>query len=302
LSGRLAAMARTQSLLTHAVSDGIEIGTLIRNELAAQAYHEGQYELSGPKVTISPKAAEVLTLAVHELATNALKYGALASHEGKITVNWRFVQPNGHPRLRLTWSERRPATPGWQPPTRRGFGTTLIEERVPYELFGEGRLKITPEGAEARIEFPLQEGASILETGSPVLTTIAGGSIDMSSTPLLTGKRVIVVEDDFYLASDIAAALRNAGALVVGPFGTEEAALKAVMNGSIDAAVLDINLGSGPSFATARAMKEAGVPYLFLTGYNAATIPNELKSAPVMSKPADLRAMVQDLARSIEPS
>jgi PAS domain S-box-containing protein len=300
LTRRLAAMARTQLLLTHAVNNRVEINTLIRNELATQAHHEGQYELSGPEVTVSPKAAEVLTLAVHELATNALKYGALASKNGKITVNWRFVQAHGHLRLRLTWSEKRSPMQGWQPATRRGFGTILIEERVPYELSGEAKVEITPEGAQAWIEFPLQDGASILETGSPVLTAISGGSTDMSSTPLLSGKRVLVVEDDFYLASDLAAVLRNSGAQVVGPFSTESQAIEAAMAASIDAAVLDINLGPGPSFAAAGAVKDAGVPYLFLTGYDTSIIPAEFKLVPVVGKPANLRMVVQELARALQ--
>jgi two-component sensor histidine kinase/CheY-like chemotaxis protein len=302
LSGRLAAMARTQTLLTHAVGEGVEIGTLISDELRAQADHAGQYEMSGPRVVLSAKATEVLTLALHELATNALKYGALSSSEGKVRITWRLVQQSGHPHLRLMWSETRPPTADWRPPTRRGFGTSLIEDRVPYELLGRGKVEITAQGAHAWMEFPLRDGASILETAPPILATVSGGSIDMSKIPLLSGKRILVVEDDFYLASDLAAALRNAGAAVVGPFGVEERALDAVEAEPIDAAVLDINLGRGPSFAIPRALQQGGVPCIRLTGYSPSSIPDDLVSVPIVPKPANLTQLVEKLAGTLEAS
>ncbi len=300
LSGRLMALARTQALLTRAANLGVEVDALVRAELEAQAQDPGQYDLSGPPVTLAPKAAEVLSLAVHELATNALKHGALAGSRGRVVARWRLTRPDGRPWLRLAWSETRPPEPDWAPPAHRGFGTSLIEQRVPYELGGRGRLAVTREGAEASIEFPLGPAPSILETDAPVRTGVSGGALDMIGEPSLVGQRVLVAEDDFFLASDAEAALQAAGAVVVGPFPREEAALAALRAGGVTAAVVDINLGAGPSFETARALFQAGTPFIFLTGYDQAVIPAEFGDVVRLQKPIEPRHIVRAIARLVE--
>ncbi|MBO1019222.1 sensor histidine kinase [Methylobacterium sp. SD274] len=88
LEGRLRALARTQALLTRTANAGVDLATLVREEIGGQVEHDDQYRLSGPELLLVPKAAEVLTLAVHELATNALKYGALAEPHGRVIIAW----------------------------------------------------------------------------------------------------------------------------------------------------------------------------------------------------------------------
>ena len=305
MSGRLMALARTQALLTQAVSPGFDIGTLFRRELAAKALNEAQYQISGPDLIISPKAAEVLSLAIHELATNALKYGALAAPEGVVSVTWRATEAE-KPLLSISWSETRLPITDWVPPTRRGFGTELIEQRAPYELAGHGRVEITPQGAQVLIEFPMQPGASILATDAPVPSSVFGGSIDMTREPSLAGQCVLVLEEDYYMASDVASTLRGSGADVVGPFSLAAPAIEAVRYGGLTGAVVDINLGSGPSFETAHALGQAGVPFIFLTGYDQSAIPDEFDGIPRLEKPVEFRQIVRALdsligASAIDP-
>jgi signal transduction histidine kinase len=167
MGGRLMALSRTQALLTRDGNAGVDVSNIVRDEMSAQA-RAGDYEIDGPEVVISPKAAEVLGLAVHELATNSLKYGALSEAGGRVSASWRVVPRNGESCLSFDWSERR-AHPLQKPaPSRRGFGTELIERRIPYELGGVGHLTIDGSGAHCHIEFPLRSGASILETDAPV--------------------------------------------------------------------------------------------------------------------------------------
>jgi PAS domain S-box-containing protein len=294
MRGRLMALARTQALLTQTVNVGVDIGTLFRKELATKALDEAQYQISGPDLVISPKAAEVLSLAIHELATNALKYGALAVPEGVVSVTWRVADAE-KPLLSLLWSETRLPVTDWVPPARRGFGTELIEQRVPYELAGHGKVEITPQGAQALIEFPLQPGTSILETDAPAQNSVSGGSIDMNSEPGLAGQCILVLEDDYYVASDVASTLRGAGADVVGPFPLSGPAIEAVRQGGLTGAVVDINLGSGPSFETAHALGQAGVPFIFLTGYDQRAIPDEFDGIPRLEKPVEPRRIVRAL-------
>jgi len=166
MAGRLLALGRTQELLSRTSNEGIDLATMVRDELSAKA-SESEYEIEGPEVSISPKAAEVLGLAVHELATNALKYGALSEHGGHVAVSWHVVPRDGQAWLRMDWSEKR-AHPLAKPErSRRGFGTELIERRIPYELHGLSHVAIDQNGAQCSIEFPLRNGRSILDTSAP---------------------------------------------------------------------------------------------------------------------------------------
>jgi len=116
----------------------------------------------------------------------------------------------------------------------------------------------------------------------------------------LSGRSILVVEDDFYLASDTERALRAAGAEVVGPVPRATLALAALAGGDLDAAVVDINLGEGPSFAVAEALKRAGVPFVFVTGYDEAQIPEALSDIETIQKPADTRKISEALLRALK--
>ena len=185
--------------------------------------------------------------------------------------------------------------------TRRGFGRELIEGRLPYELGGRGRLEIGPEGARCRLEFPLRDGASILETDAPQRATVSGGALDMTGEADLSGHRILVVEDDYYLATDTARALQGAGAEVIGPCPSEEAARDALEEGAPAAALVDINLGSGPSFTLAALLRERGVPFVFITGYDEGVIPPDFADVERLQKPVELKRVVQFVAETLLP-
>ena len=166
LSGRIAAMARTQTLLTRGAGLGVDLRGIVRDELLAQAADETRVSLAGPPALLAPKAAEVLTLAVHELATNAAKYGAIGMPGGHIAVRWVNLARDGRDWLEFEWKESG-VTIGTSADRRKGFGTELITRRVPYELKGEGTLSLDPDGLRCRIAFPLREGDSVLQTDVP---------------------------------------------------------------------------------------------------------------------------------------
>lgn len=297
IGGRLLALARVQTLLTRGATNGVNIATLIRDEVDAQAEHEDQYEISGPDVAISPKAAEVLTLAVHELSTNALKYGALSVAQGRVSVSWNIQPKRGKSWLALKWLERGAPQAAHTPtmPQRRGFGIELIEGLIPYELGGVGRLTFAADGVQCFLEFPIKEGSSILETDAPKRATIFGGALDMSGQTNLTGQRILVVEDDYYLATDTARAIQGAGADVMGPCPNEEAALDKMNTTIPTGAVLDLNLGNGPSFELAKTLMERNVPFVLITGYDAKMIPEEFQDIARLQKPVTLKQIVNTL-------
>jgi PAS domain S-box-containing protein len=295
LEGRLLALARVQALLTRQANAGGTLRDIVESEVAAQAQGGGQYELVGPDIQLSPKAVEVLTLALHELATNALKYGALSVPEGRLRVEWAPFEKRGRTWLAIDWTEE--GAPSRGPVTRRGLGSDLIEGKIPYELGGTGRISIEPGGARCRLEFPLKEGESILETDAPSPTTVFGGTLDMTGAPDLTGRSVLVVEDDYYIAGDTAAALRGAGATVLGPCPSVDATLDLLETATPTHAILDLNLGGGgPRFEIAHALKERGVPFIFLTGYDTDAVPPDLADIVRLQKPAPLISIVEAVA------
>ena len=114
----------------------------------------------------------------------------------------------------------------------------------------------------------------------------------------LAGISVLVVEDDFYLASDEKAALERAGARVIGPCrDADEAAGLAALE-HVDCAVVDVNLGDGPNFTFAQVLHRQGVPFVFVTGYDQALIPPELVAAQRLEKPIRDRDLVAAVARA----
>jgi DNA-binding response OmpR family regulator len=127
----------------------------------------------------------------------------------------------------------------------------------------------------------------------------AATEVDVSRTAPLCDQRILVVEDEYSLATDTADALQRAGAKVLGPFSSEQSALDQIRSEAPTIALLDINLGSGPSFDVARILKQRGVPLVFITGYNQEIIPAEFESAPRLQKPVEMRQIVDLLIQAL---
>lgn len=158
LDGRLAALARVQAILTRDPGQGVNLHDMVLDEIKSQAALPANYQIEGPEVELSPKAAEVLSLAVHELATNSTKYGVLSESSGTIRIRWTVDDRDGRSWLRWTWHE--PVDSKIDRPARTGFGTELIRNRVPYELRGTGEMRVGDDEVEATIDFPLASGES----------------------------------------------------------------------------------------------------------------------------------------------
>jgi PAS domain S-box-containing protein len=157
--GRLAGLADAHSLLSDAKWQGAELSDLIIAELSPwQDAGGGRLHLAGPPVVLAPKAALTLGMVFHELATNAVKHGALSTENGRIEVRWSIENQPGRRDLRVAWSEFE--GPSVQPPSRRSFGTQLIERSVAYELAGEVRLDFRAEGLCCELGVPLAPPAA----------------------------------------------------------------------------------------------------------------------------------------------
>jgi two-component system, chemotaxis family, CheB/CheR fusion protein len=151
--GRLRALAHAHSLLLDAQWRGADVKTMVEQAVAAYRVDDPEVvEVKGESVAITPKQALGLSLVLHELGTNAAKYGALSRHEGRLRVSWRIEEDSGR-RVRLKWEERH--GPVVEPPSEKGFGIQLIERACSYELEGAVELDFASDGLSCVVVFPL---------------------------------------------------------------------------------------------------------------------------------------------------
>jgi len=152
LDGRIKSMATTHELLSHRRWRGIPLAELVRHELQPYATASNT-RIEGPDVVLSADASQTLAMVLHELVTNAAKYGAISTASGRVSVRWGLKR-NGHVEswLCIEWEES--GGPYVVVPTRSGFGTGVIRELIPYELGGTANLMHLPEGVRCKLEFP----------------------------------------------------------------------------------------------------------------------------------------------------
>jgi PAS domain S-box-containing protein len=158
LEGRIGAFSRVQAVVTRSPDAGVDLAAMIEDELLAHAAREGEaLKIEGPEISLKPRPAETISLAVHELATNAVKYGALGAEGGRIDVTWQRSRGDRAEQLTLVWEENGMRT--LEPePKRRGFGLELLQRTLPYELGGETRVEFRPEGLRFSMSLPLGPG------------------------------------------------------------------------------------------------------------------------------------------------
>ncbi len=161
VGSRIQAISKAHSLLTRSGQGEVSLRTILRTELAPYERGEGGLVIAGRDVALTPKASLALAMAVHELASNAAKYGALSVSSGRLAVEWTIAADAGADVLRLAWTET--GGPAVSPPTRRGFGTTLIERALAYELDAKVSREFLAGGLRCAVSFPLTEGIGYLQ-------------------------------------------------------------------------------------------------------------------------------------------
>jgi PAS domain S-box-containing protein len=154
--GRLRALANTHTLLSQGRWAGAPLAEVLRVELSP--FGKSRYALEGPAVLLTPRAATTFSLVIHELATNAAKYGALSLPTGRVTVAWS-TDARPKPKLRLMWQES--GGPTVRPPARTGFGSMLITQSLEHEIGGVSTLAFGADGLTCTIEVPL--AAAVVE-------------------------------------------------------------------------------------------------------------------------------------------
>jgi two-component sensor histidine kinase/DNA-binding response OmpR family regulator len=287
VEGRLGALARAHGLLSEFRWQGADLKRLIEDELAPYRTADADKIIAvGPDVILQPASAQTLALAIHELATNAAKYGALSSSAGQIRLRWDL----NHSGLRLEWTES--GGPRVAPPIARGYGTRVVTASVEGQLDGRAVFEWRSEGLRCTMSIPPGEKMALAER------QLNGNGHrhvedDVKSSPAPFGNRMLIAEDEALVAimmEDLAVEL---GWSVVGPFAKAADALAAAKDDDIQAALLDVNLGGESVYPVADALTARGVPFVFTTGYGAESIDRRFASTPILQKPIDRHVLEQ---------
>ncbi len=277
IGGRIHALARAHDQITQENWSPASVRELINTEAAAYlGDNAGRVKLSGPDALLEPTAFTTLCLVIHEMITNSAKYGALFNPHGSIDISLR-EEPDGA--LRIDWSEQ--GGPPVRAPTRHGFGTTIIDRSIPFELHGSADIRFEVPGVQASFSIPPEYVAGFRSSGD---------GRDEQRTAIedhrpLAGA-ALVVEDNMIIALDAEEFLSELGANKVVVAGNVTQALSALAKRDFAFGLLDVNLGSETSERVAQTMVDKGVPFAFATGYGEITVLSEkYPDAPVVRKP-----------------
>lgn len=274
LAGRIEAMARVHSLLISSKSSEANLERMIRDETAPFG---GRVDITGPSVDVLGNTAQPLGMAIHELTTNAAKYGALSSTEGSIAIGWTIDSATQS--LALNWSER--GGPAVVKGTGRGFGSVLLQRCI--EQFG-GRFERTfpRDGLECCIILPANTYRPAPRASQPIAVL-----------PEQTHRKrnVLIVDDEALVALALEQQLTALGHNVVAAVGDVECAVIAARSLDIDLAVLNFDLQGKPATPVATILRERCIPFAWCTGFDQVDDP-----APIMRKPLSEHELVSVLA------
>ena len=291
IEGRIKALARAHTLLSDSRWRGADLGTLVGEELAP--YRTGdKVHCGGPDISLQPATAQGLALALHELATNAAKHGALSSPSGKVSLEWG-LDSNA---LMLHWMEN--GGPAVAEPSSRSFGLKVVVASIEQQLGGKAAFEWNTAGLRCVFAIPRTELIKS-RVFSPSLIT-NGGNGAVVDLKRKDKPRVLLVEDEALVAMMIQDTLIEFGFQVIGPLSTASEALAAARESHFDAAVLDINLGDGLVYTVAEILGVRGVPFVFVTGYDVDSIDPRFSDIPILQKPID-RDVLQKIFMSSIP-
>ena len=284
-SGRIQSLARVHTLLGATSWRSAELGELVRDQLRYGAIDEARVTASGPQVQLGAQTALHLAMMLHELATNAIKYGALSVQAGRVSVEWTVDDTTLH----FRWRESGSA------PVRvsgkRGFGSTLIEQSARGEG-GSANMRTSAEGISWEIDIPLPR---LTET-SPTPQEVAPPASPAGESSF-ERKRVLIIEDEPLVALDLQDTLESAGAVVVAMIASAADALNVVKTERLDAAVLDGNLHGKPVDEIAAALTRSNVPFVFISGYGRESLPRGFGDVPLLNKPFSSSGLLDAIRR-----
>lgn len=269
---------------------GSDIADVIREQVLLGPAADPRIRFGGPSVTLDLRAGVHLALVLHELATNARKYGALSIPAGRLTIDWR-VEATG-PDLLISWREE--GVPQVSAPSTHGFGTTLIERTIESNG-GTASIRYEAGGIVCDMRLPLPRDHDP-RFGEAAPVRFAAAEAPGSGRADLAGKRILLIEDEPLVAMDLEELIRGAGCRIAATAATVAAARDAVETTPCDAALLDANLGGEAVDEIAAALTRKGIPFAFATGHGRDALPAAFREAPLIGKPFEPEQVLAVLA------
>lgn len=281
LNGRLQSMASAHTLLSKAEWRSADLAELAAAVLAPfRSVHGENLDIRGEPVRVPPKTAQGLALVFHELATNAVKHGALSDAGGRVSLSWTG---QGSGDIELTWRES--GGPSVRPPERRGLGLTIIDTAL---ADAGARIKCDFESTGVvcviigRLGRAVRSSEGLEVPRSSCCDTVSALAVpDIGVGPM----RILIVEDEPLVSMQLQSDLEDLGHSCLSA-ASVAAACALVKTRSFDVALLDFNLGGETSSEVADKLAELGIPFALATGYTDDTImPGRLRERPRLSKP-----------------
>jgi len=266
VEGRIGALAQTHELLSQSKWEGADILRLVLDELAP--YHsDGRQSVSavGPSLVLAPEQAQLVAMAVHELATNAAKYGSLSVESGKVDVSWSAFEGT----LSLVWRES--GGPLVSAPKRLGFGTKIISS-LGSSHRGRTEFQWLPDGLTFTLDLRYRD--------EPAADPSVHSVRDKSTAP-----RLLLVEDELVVGVFMQELLEAIGYRSTEPIGRLSDALAAAQRERFRGAVLDMNLNGEIVYPLAELLTAQKVPFIFVTGYAPRSVDARFTAVPILQKP-----------------
>ena len=284
IEGRIGALSRAHALLASSRWEGAKLESIVEQELAPyRAKANANIAAAGPDIVLPPAIGQTVSLALHELATNAAKYGALSALSGKIELTWKLDTG----RLVLEWVEHGGPPPA--PPKVFGYGIKTVTAAFERQLQGDVTFQWLPQGLRCRLALPF--GPRNLTMAATVTAPKRIAETSPAAPLVVKGNRLLLVEDEALVAAMMTEALGEIGFEILGPFGKMDYRLGAAVAGEIDAAILDVNIGGELVYPIAEILAARGIPFAFVTGYSEENIDKRFANVPIMQKPVERKAL-----------
>ncbi|MBS0537663.1 MAG: response regulator [Proteobacteria bacterium] len=284
VEGRIHALAATHNLLSATHWEGANLRQIVDEELAPYRTNgQDRVRTEGDPAMLLPATAQSVALALHELATNAAKYGALSIDSGRLSLTWAM----GRDALELDWVET--GGPPAKPPSSLGFGLSIVRSSIEAQFRGGVAYDWRPAGLHCKLSIPI---AQIVDPEKKTQAAKPGAATEAPSRKRsLAGKHLLMVEDEFLVGMMAKKILERLGARVSGPYARLADGLAVARNGSFDGALLDFNLGGELAEPLADLLISRGVPFAFLTGYQRDSIDRRYATVPLLQKPVEAEAL-----------
>ncbi|MEO9529790.1 HWE histidine kinase domain-containing protein [Roseibium sp.] len=287
LDSRVQSLARAHDQITRNNWSAASFSSLVETEVESYlSDRTDRISVKGPEVLLNPQAFSSMALVMHEMITNSAKYGAISVEQGRIEIDLTLDDRGG---LLISWSEM--GGPPVQAPERRGFGSTIIERTIPFELKGMAEVTYALSGVKASFRIP----ENFVEQGHAdyVVPNARGTSVTRNFD---APRSVLIVEDNLIIAMDAEGIFEALGSQEVCVVSDVKSALTEIDGRTdvFDFALLDINLGSETSYPVALRLRAQNVPFVFASGYGEnADIPKEIADARTVSKPYDKDVLIE---------